>query len=95
MSHSTPSKPADVARQENRVKAVAIIVDKCVKWYLEENGGIGPEEIREQNYGDEYVCRWLEPPLPGRENPVIVEGYFRGFWTVRVENRATWKPGDL
>jgi len=80
---------------ENRIKAVAIVVDQCVKWYLQENGGIGPEEIREQNYGGEQVFRWLEPPLPGRENPVIVEGYTRGFWGVRIEDRAKFKPGDV
>lgn len=80
---------------EQRIKATAIVLDQCVKWYLEENGGIGPEEIREQNYGGEQVFRWLEPALPGRENPVVVEGYTRGFWTVRIENRATFKPGDV
>jgi hypothetical protein len=86
---------SEKVQMENRVKAVAIIVDDCVKWYIANNSGVGPEEIREQNYGDEYVMRWLEPALPGLDNPVIVEGYFRGFYTIRIENRATFKPGDL
>ncbi len=80
---------------EARIKAVAVVVDQCVRWYLSENGGIGPEEIREHSYDGERVFRWLEPPLPGRINPVIVEGYTRGFWGVRVEDRATFKSDSI
>ncbi len=88
-------KPVDKLTMEARIKAVAVVMDQCCRWYIAENGGIGPDEIREHNYGDERIFRWLEPPLYGRVNPVIVEGYTGGFWSVRIEDRSTFTSDSI
>jgi len=95
MSPHNLGKSRNQLTMEARIKAVAVVMDQCVKWYLQENGGVGPEEIREHTYDGERVFRWLEPALPGRMNPVIVEGYTRGFWGVRIEDRNTFTADSI
>ncbi len=84
-------------QMEKRRQAVELVLEKCLLWYAANSGGKVPEEIRELNYDDgARMLRYLEPALPGLENPVVVEEYTRGrFWTVRIECRETFRPGDL
>ncbi len=82
---------------EKRRQAVELVLEKCLLWYAANSGGKQPEEIREYNYDDgAMMIRYLEPELPGLDNPVIVESYVRNkFWGVRIEPRDSWRPGDL
>ena len=63
---------------------------KILAWYLQESGGVMPKEQceKEDVYG-EYAW-WLEPPIPGVDNPVLVETTAGG-WAISIQ-RMIIKP---
>ena len=87
--HLTPAQIK--IRMENRIKSAAIVVNQCCEWYLLHSGGKGPEEIREHNEDGNRILRFLEPPIPGVDNPLIIEEMVGNFWTIRVECRETFR----
>ncbi len=76
-------KSREEAIIEARTKAVALACENMTKWYILNNKGVGPTELVEMAKGDSML-RWCDPPLFGLENPLLVEEYFRGFWTLKL-----------
>lgn len=65
------------------------IEEKCeemVLWYLGNSGGKAPESLAvdEKTYRGKTL-RWLEPLLPGLQNPVLIEEQLGDCWTLRFE----------
>ncbi len=55
---------------------------EMLEWYF-ENGG-APEPIcceDKKSYGG-IILRWLEPPIVGKQNPVLVERCIGDVWTL-------------
>ena len=71
---------------EARVKAVAMKCEEMAIWYLANSGGVPPENICEDKkaYGG-VVLRWLEPPIPFIDNPMLVETYLGDSWVLRFD----------
>lgn len=83
---SLPEKPKtrEEMQMEARTKAVALACEAMAKWYILSNSGVGPKECVEMRKGD-TVLRWMDPPLFGVDNPLLIEDYTRGFWSLRTE----------
>jgi len=59
-----------------------------LEWYTHHTGGRFPEHQCEDKQG-ERVLWWLEPLIPGIDNPVVVEDCPDGDWSIRVELRVS------
>lgn len=71
-------------QMEKRRTAVEQVVAQMVNWYIRCNGGKGPKELVEMRK-DDCMLRWCDPPLPGLDNPVLIEFIDRGFWALKTD----------
>jgi len=67
-------------------RAIEMKLEEMLVWYADASGGRMPEAIAEdkRTYRG-LVLRWLEPLLPGQENPVLIEEALGDAWTLRLE----------
>lgn len=77
-------KARDKLQMQKRHTAVEQVVSQMVNWYIRCNGGKGPNELVELRK-DDQMLRWLDPPLPNMDNPLLIEFIDRGFWALRTE----------
>ena len=74
----------------NRAKAAQqrVIEEKLeemIEWYASVSGGKVPDiHVDVQNHRGR-VLRWLEPMIPGVDNPVLIEEALGDSWTLRYE----------
>lgn len=61
-------------------------VEEMLIWYMENSGGKAPDQmcVDEKTYRGK-ILRWLEPVLPGVDNPVLIEEQLGDNWTLRFE----------
>ncbi len=66
-------------------------LEEMVLWYAAVSGGKLPNiAVDDESYkGRGLVLRWLEPLLPGEENPLLVEESLGDSWTLRLEPIAS------
>lgn len=71
----------------NHQAAIEEVLEKMALWYI-TNAPIAkdPPVIREDRLTYRgKVLRWIDPPIPLIENPLLVEEYIGDYWTLRVE----------
>jgi hypothetical protein len=69
-----------------QAKAIEDKAEEMVLWYLANSGGKAPDHLCEdrKTYRG-IVMRWLEPRLPGLDNPLLIEETLGDLWTLRFE----------
>lgn len=77
---------AEQKRLRNRADTVYAAKLEIMTWYLEQNNGNPPTQQCEdvKSYRGKKMW-WLEPPLPFRDNPCLVEEYIGDEWSLRTE----------
>jgi len=77
------SNKAKAAQQ----KVIEEKLEEMIEWYAVESGGKTPDlHVDEKTYRGK-ILRWLEPALPGVDNPVLIEECIGDSWTLRFERR--------
>lgn len=79
---------AEVSNRSLRAQQRAIEenLERMTIWYASASGGMVPEALAvdKKTYRGK-VLRWLEPLLPGEENPILIEEQLGDNWTLRLE----------
>lgn len=68
--------------------AVDQVLEDMLEWYASETQGKVPDHIAKDTVtknGKKQVLRWLEPLVPGVDNPMLVEEQLGDYWTIRLE----------
>lgn len=60
---------------------------RILDWYLQESGGVAPECQCEDAKPNGTVIWWLDPLIPGVDNPVMVERFIGDAWVVEIQKR--------
>ena len=62
-------------------------IEEMVIWYIANSPDSEPTLCEDRKTYRGKVLRWLEPPLPGLDNPVLIEEQLGDSWTLRLEIR--------
>jgi len=61
---------------------------EMLDWYLSHSNGRMPEcQVEDKKAYRGSVIWYLEPPIPGVRNPMIIEEYIGDNWSLRVVER--------
>lgn len=75
----------------NRAKAREEILERIASWYVQTSNMLPVEIVRVPRPYRGQVEYYLEPELPGEQNPVAVEMFIGDSWTMGIAYRI---PGQ-
>lgn len=84
MSASVSSKQTELNRQAAREE----VLENMILWYMANAKDLKDlPTLREDKRLNGLVMRWLDPPIPLIENPLLVEEFIGGgdHWSLRLE----------
>ncbi len=72
--------------QQAQQRAVQMKIHEMTEWYASQAGGKFPDHLAEdkKTYRGK-ILRWLEPQIPGVDNPILIEESLGDSWTLRFE----------
>lgn len=71
--------------EKARTKARETTRGQVLSYYMGVTGKIPSEQVIHED--GKLTYWWLEPEIPGMDNPVVVEGEQGGQWFIRVDTK--------
>lgn len=67
----------------NRAKVRQMERESLLDWYINVAGHLPAQQCEETKAYNSTVLWWLDPPIPGVMNPVLVEETVGDIWTIK------------
>lgn len=76
-----------VTNEQHKLKARRLAREQIFEWYVSVAGCMPAEQVEDTKAYRDTVCWYLEPPIPGVDNPILIEENIQGVWSIRTEKR--------